>query len=166
MEVNAFAVTSLKICFYFSKCILSNVLPVLNSALVQMTNRSDRPLPTFPLANAKNWALGRAGVSRVQAGVATWACSWDQSRRVEMHFRAQKWSLLFSLSAGWTSLEMLTSCNVDGNLGHVKKFGVGMEVPLWLSGLRIQLVSMRMQVPSLASLSRLRIQRSRWCWTD
>ena len=32
------------------------------------------------------------------------------------------------------------------------------EFPLWLSGLQTWLVSMRMQVPSLASLSKLRIQ--------
>ena len=35
------------------------------------------------------------------------------------------------------------------------------EFPLWLSGLRTWLVSMRMQVPSLASLNGLRIQRCR-----
>ena len=33
------------------------------------------------------------------------------------------------------------------------------EFPLWLSGLQAQLVSMRTQVPSLASLSGLRIRR-------
>ena len=32
------------------------------------------------------------------------------------------------------------------------------EFPLWLSGLRTHIVSLRMGVPSLASLSRLRIQ--------
>ena len=38
------------------------------------------------------------------------------------------------------------------------------EFPLWLSGLRTQLVSMRMQVPSLASLSGLRIWHCRELW--
>ena len=38
------------------------------------------------------------------------------------------------------------------------------EFLLWLSGLRTQLVSMRMQVSSLASLSGLRIQRCCKLW--
>ena len=38
------------------------------------------------------------------------------------------------------------------------------EFPLWLSGLRTQLVSMRTQVRSLGLLSRLRIQYCRELW--
>ena len=46
--------------------------------------------------------------------------------------------------------------------GHIRKEGE--EFLLWLSGLRTQLVSTRMQVRSLTLLSGLRIQHCRELW--
>ena len=55
------------------------------------------------------------------------------------------------LPTKWENIPLCTFCP--------PKEKEGRQFPLWLSGLRTQLVSMRMRVRSLASLSGLRI----WC---
>ena len=48
--------------------------------------------------------------------------------------------------------------------GKMQEFGLIEEFSLWLSRIRTWLESMRMQVPSLASISGLRIQHCRKLW--
>ena len=52
----------------------------------------------------------------------------------------------------------------DFLVGLIFKITTCMELPLWLSGLRTQLISMKMWVGSLALLSGLRIQHCHKLW--